>query len=656
MLVVGGVLVSSALDAYAAATITVTPSTGLANAQTVSMAGSGFAKSSIGNVLECNSDSAQPTVALPSPVSTSVPVSCTAISLSKLVTTSSKGDVSTTFAVIKGTTGPPCGTATSVTACPAKDSAGHTPASDAALYPCPPTGAQQAAGDTCTLSYGDQAGDTATATILFAGESPPGSSTTSSAPASTSTTSATTSTTGATTTTSGPTTTTTMSGTTTTTSGPGTGPTASYELFCPSTPVGNVVLNGAVTTGTLSPPDPTSGHTFNLTGYETTVNLPQSLAQAAAALGSTLTGSATAKVDASGATPASTPVGPFEFNVPIPSPVPASGITLALPATPETVGPFTATGDTVALSEDSSATITIQVGGSPLTLTCSAYPDNTITPSGITSTTPSASKISPVIATNSSSTTTTVAPTTTTTTVAPTTTTTTTVAPTTTTTAGPTTTTTTGPTSTTTSAPGTTTTTTGTPTMLTSVLSGNGQTGGTLVVPSGTPVTDQATLSGANTSSAGGTVRYTVYGVTFPSFHVFGLFSNRSWNNWWWEPVASAGRVTVTGGTVPASNAVTLPPGIFFWQASYSGDSLDAPSQATSGIATEIVKAPTTCPVGLGWLSVHCFAGAGSSNLGTRGGQGSGDPAGDHGTASSRFGRIAISGASARPGQFDTRH
>ena len=57
--------------------------------------------------------------------------------------------------------------------CPATDSAGKSPSADAANYPCPPTAAQQAAGDTCTLTYGDQANNSASAAILLAGETPP---------------------------------------------------------------------------------------------------------------------------------------------------------------------------------------------------------------------------------------------------------------------------------------------------------------------------------------------------------------------------------------------------------------------------------------------------------------------------------------------------
>jgi hypothetical protein len=171
-----------ATAAYGAATLTATPDTGLTNGQSVTLSGSGFTKSSIGNVLECNNATGQPTVAVGSPINSSISVGCTAPSLSKLVTTSATGTVSTTYDVVSGTIGPPCGAAPAAATCPATDSAGKSPAADAANYPCPPTAAQQATGVTCSLSYGDAAGDTAAATIQFQGASTtttsPGSSTT----------------------------------------------------------------------------------------------------------------------------------------------------------------------------------------------------------------------------------------------------------------------------------------------------------------------------------------------------------------------------------------------------------------------------------------------------------------------------------------------
>ena len=121
------------------------------------------------------------------------------------------------------------------------------------------------------------------------------------------------------------------------------------------------------------------------------VNLPASLASAAAALQPNLQGSATAQIDATGATPATTPEGPLNFNVPIPSPVPADGVALSLPSTAATVSGFTATSSPVTIQEDSAASLTLMVSGAPLTLTCTAYPNDTVTPSGITTTTPSAS-------------------------------------------------------------------------------------------------------------------------------------------------------------------------------------------------------------------------------------------------------------------------
>ncbi len=194
-----------------------------------------------------------------------------------------------------------------------------------------------------------------------------------------------------------------------------------YELYCPGTPVGNVVLNDATTSGTLSPAAPTSGQQFTLTGYQTLVSLPQSLAEAAGAILPYLEGSATAQIDASGATPATTSIGPLNFNVPIPSPVPSTGVGLSLPVTPQTVGPFTATSSDITVQEDANASLSLTVAGQALALTCTAYPNNSITPSGITTSTPTASPIAPVIANAGSGTTTTTAPGTTSTTGPPTT-------------------------------------------------------------------------------------------------------------------------------------------------------------------------------------------------------------------------------------------
>jgi hypothetical protein len=187
VLVMGIAIVGVSASAFAAPTITITPSTGLTGGATVTITGTGFANNSPGNVLECNSDAKQPTVALPAPISTAVSVGCNAPSLSALVATKADGTLSATFKVIQGTVGPPCGPQPALVTCPATDSAGNSATADAALYPCPPTPAQQAAGDTCTLTYGDQANDTGMGTISFAGSGPPPTTATTAAVAPTTT-------------------------------------------------------------------------------------------------------------------------------------------------------------------------------------------------------------------------------------------------------------------------------------------------------------------------------------------------------------------------------------------------------------------------------------------------------------------------------------
>jgi hypothetical protein len=184
-----GLMALATMPAYAAPAITVSPSTALANGQTVTITGSGFAKSSIGNVLECNDDPNEPTADMGGAIG-KISVGCSAPSYSKLVSVDASGNVSTTFAVVSGTVGPPCGPSPAAATCPATDSANLAPAADAANYPCPPTPAQQTIGDVCQLSYGDAANESGTANILFGSETPPASTTTTAAGAATTTTTA----------------------------------------------------------------------------------------------------------------------------------------------------------------------------------------------------------------------------------------------------------------------------------------------------------------------------------------------------------------------------------------------------------------------------------------------------------------------------------
>jgi IgGFc binding protein/Bacterial Ig-like domain (group 1) len=110
-------------------------------------------------------------------------------------------------------------------------------------------------------------------------------------------------------------------------------------------------------------------------------------------------------------------------------------------------------------------------------------------------------------------------------------------------------------------------------TTLSTSLSGGGASGPSITVPSGTAVTDAATLSGTNASSATGTVTYNVYSDSACSTLV---------NAGTPEPIT-------TPGTLPAASAVTLSaPGTFYWQASYSGDTNNDASTSTCGAAGEV--------------------------------------------------------------------
>ena len=113
----------------------------------------------------------------------------------------------------------------------------------------------------------------------------------------------------------------------------------------------------------------------------------------------------------------------------------------------------------------------------------------------------------------------------------------------------------------------------------------------TITVPSGTAVTDQATLSGES-SGAGGTVQYTVY--TDTSCNVPANVGSGAM-------VGNAGTANVVGGVAGASNAVTLTasgttPTVYYWQAVYSGDVAtgDAGSTSTCTAEQATVSPPQT--------------------------------------------------------------
>ena len=152
----------------------------------MTVTGSGYAANSLGSVLQCSGDPTVPMVTLPAPVGQTINVSCQALNILKLTSTNGSGGFTTTWKILSGTVGPPCGPPPAAATCPATDSAGIAPATDAANYPCPPTAAQQAAGVTCYIEYGDATLESAKANFTFAGETTGGApATTAPAPATT---------------------------------------------------------------------------------------------------------------------------------------------------------------------------------------------------------------------------------------------------------------------------------------------------------------------------------------------------------------------------------------------------------------------------------------------------------------------------------------
>lgn len=134
------------------------------------------------------------------------------------------------------------------------------------------------------------------------------------------------------------------------------------------------------------------------------------------------------------------------------------------------------------------------------------------------------------------------------------------------------------------------------PTTLSTELSGEAQSGAAITVADGTAVTDAATLSGANAAIAQGVVTYRLY-------------SDNACHNL----VDEAGDVSVSGAAVAASNAETLAPGTYYWQASYSGDVHNASSQSPCGSEVETVNPSPTCSKAVG--TGHVGASLGLQNL-----------------------------------------
>lgn len=115
------------------------------------------------------------------------------------------------------------------------------------------------------------------------------------------------------------------------------------------------------------------------------------------------------------------------------------------------------------------------------------------------------------------------------------------------------------------------------PTTVLTSLTGGGQAGEVITVGEGSAVSDQATLRGSNAAEASGSVTY-------------GIYSDSACTNL----VASGGTVTVANGVIPASSAVSLAPGTYYWQAAYGGDAGNLPSKSACGVEIETVSGVST--------------------------------------------------------------
>jgi hypothetical protein len=121
------------------------------------------------------------------------------------------------------------------------------------------------------------------------------------------------------------------------------------------------------------------------------------------------------------------------------------------------------------------------------------------------------------------------------------------------------------------------------PTTLTTSLSGESKSGGSITILEGSKVKDQATLEGKNAGKATGKISYAVYKDSSCK-----------------ELVTKAGEFEFKEGKVPASEEKTLEGGkVYYWQAHYGGDSLDAESTSSCGSEVLTIKAATSLSTSL---------------------------------------------------------
>lgn len=156
-LVAGGLVATIGLAAASGRSLTVSPSDNLQSSQPVAVTGTGFTHRSLGAVLECNLTQGEPLYSFTfHGVPQTVPVGCTRPKRTRTSASGVLGPLS--LDVVTGTLG---------AADAGTDSAGNPASVDSALYPCPPTTAQIAAGASCVIEFRDNRGQVATTPVSF---------------------------------------------------------------------------------------------------------------------------------------------------------------------------------------------------------------------------------------------------------------------------------------------------------------------------------------------------------------------------------------------------------------------------------------------------------------------------------------------------------
>ena len=110
---------------------------------------------------------------------------------------------------------------------------------------------------------------------------------------------------------------------------------------------------------------PGQGSQFDVTGYQATLELPSSIVSAAAALGGDeISGTATDSIDASNATPATISTGPLSFDlVSSSSGAPQRRCRWSFLVAGDDVGPFTASGGGIVVSQEAAVQLSIEISG-----------------------------------------------------------------------------------------------------------------------------------------------------------------------------------------------------------------------------------------------------------------------------------------------------